>query len=65
MPIIEMHLMKGRTSEQKQRVATAITEAIHESLGVKPETIRILITEHGTEDFYVAGATLQKRAEKV
>lgn len=55
MPIIEMHLLEGRTSEQKQRAATAITEAVIGALGVKPESVRILITEHGADEFYVAG----------
>lgn len=55
MPIIEMHLLEGRTSEQKQRAATAITEAVIASLGVRPEAVRILITEHHADEFYVAG----------
>ncbi|MCW0182719.1 tautomerase family protein [Zavarzinia sp.] len=55
MPIIEMHLLEGRTSEQKQRAASAITEAVIGALGVKPESVRILITEHEADEFYVAG----------
>lgn len=55
MPIIEMHLLVGRSSEDKARAASAITAAAAESLGVKPETVRILVTEHGKDEFYVAG----------
>ncbi|MCB1757731.1 MAG: tautomerase family protein [Gammaproteobacteria bacterium] len=55
MPILEMHLMEGRTEEQKQHAATAITEALVGSLGVKPQSVRILITEHKNDQFYVAG----------
>lgn len=55
MPIIEMHLLVGRSSEDKARAARAITAAAAESLGVKPETVRILVTEHGKDEFYVAG----------
>ncbi|SEA03081.1 tautomerase family protein [Marinobacterium iners] len=55
MPIIEMHLLVGRSSEDKARAASAITAAAAESLGVKPDTVRILITEHGKDEFYVAG----------
>ena len=32
MPIIEMHMIEGRTVEQKQRVAAAVTTAVAESL---------------------------------
>ncbi|MDF2180540.1 tautomerase family protein [Neptuniibacter sp. CAU 1671] len=55
MPIIEMHLLVGRTSEDKARAAKAITDAAASSLGVKAETVRIMITEHQKDEFYVAG----------
>lgn len=55
MPIIEMHLLEGRSSEVKARMASAVTEAAAESLGVSPNTVRILITEHKKDEFYVAG----------
>ncbi|MFZ1386569.1 MAG: tautomerase family protein [Thiolinea sp.] len=65
MPIIEMHLMEGRTAEQKSAAALAMTEALSRSLGVSPETVRILITEHKDDGFYVAGKTMaQRQAEK-
>lgn len=65
MPIIEMHLMEGRTAEQKSAAAIAMTEALSRSLGVSPETVRILITEHKDDGFYVAGKTMtQRQAEK-
>ncbi len=32
MPIIEMHMMVGRTTEQKHKVAAAVTEAVAKSL---------------------------------
>lgn len=62
MPIIEMHLLEGRTTEQKRRAVAAITAAVTESLGVRPEQVRILITEHGVENFAVAGVTAGERS---
>lgn len=62
MPIIEMHLMEGRTVEQKRAVAQAVTEAVTHSLGVKQDTVRILITEHGDEEFFVGGMNMAQRA---
>jgi 4-oxalocrotonate tautomerase len=61
MPIIEMHLLEGRTVEQKRKAAAAITAALTESLGVRPDQVRILITEHGYEDFSVGGKTAGER----
>ncbi len=62
MPIIEMHLMEGRTTEQKRSAAAAITAAVSQALGVNPESVRILITEHRSDEFYVAGKTMAQRA---
>lgn len=64
MPIIEMHLMTGRSLEQKRSVAEAVTDAVTRALGVKRDSVRILITEHGLEDFSVAGTTVGARAEQ-
>ena len=58
MPIIEMHMIEGRTVEQKQRVAAAVAA----SLDCSPETVRILITEHREHEFYVAGLSKPQRA---
>ncbi|MDR2839130.1 MAG: tautomerase family protein [Azonexus sp.] len=63
MPIIEMHLMQGRTKDQKRKVARAVTDAVIEALGVRPESVRILITEHSPEEFSVAGVTAGAKAE--
>ncbi|ACO79224.1 4-oxalocrotonate isomerase; LapI [Azotobacter vinelandii CA] len=63
MPIIEMHMLEGRTDEQKRRVAAAVTKAVSEALDCGAETVRILITEHREEEFYVAGLNKAQRAE--
>ncbi|MDR2188628.1 MAG: tautomerase family protein [Azonexus sp.] len=63
MPIIEMHLMQGRSKEQKRKAARMVTEAVIQSLGVRPESVRILITEHSPEEFSVAGVTMGAKAE--
>ncbi len=62
MPILEMHLMKGRTEQQKSDAAKAVTDALVTSLGVKRESIRILITEHGEYDFFVSGMSMKERS---
>ncbi|MEH6501454.1 MAG: tautomerase family protein [Pseudoalteromonas distincta] len=64
MPIIEMHMLEGRTPEQKSRAAKAITEAVINSLGVRAESVRILITELRGAEFYVAGVAPAMKAEE-
>lgn len=55
MPIIQFNLLEGRTIEQKRTLAKRVTETVVEVLGVKPESVRILVHEMGPYDFSVAG----------
>ena len=64
MPIIEMHLMEGRTREQKRAVAEAVAEAVVRTLGVRLDQVRLLITEHTLEEFSVGGVTAGAKREK-
>jgi 4-oxalocrotonate tautomerase len=57
MPILEMHIVEGRTVEMKRKAVAAITAAIVESMQVRPDQVRILITEHSAEHFAVGGIT--------
>ncbi len=61
MPILEIHLLEGRSVEMKRKAVAAVTKALVESLKVPPETVRILITEHHEENFSVGGITAGER----
>ena len=63
MPILEIHLLEGRSIEKKRKAVAAVTAALVESLEVKADTVRILITEHPIEHFAVAGVTVGQRNE--
>jgi 4-oxalocrotonate tautomerase len=45
MPTIHVEMFEGRTPEQKQAFVTALTEATVQSLGAKPESVEIVLTE--------------------
>ena len=55
MPIIQVNLLEGRTVAQKRAMVSAVTDAIVESLGVKRETVRIMINEMHPEHFALGG----------
>ena len=40
MPIIDVELFEGRTIEQKRRLVKTMTEAVVQSLEVKPDDVR-------------------------
>jgi 4-oxalocrotonate tautomerase len=55
MPLIEIHMLEGRTDEQKRAVLDAVTEAVRESLGAPLNTIRVWIQEFSPKEYMVAG----------
>lgn len=57
MPICQIHLLEGRTVEQKRLLIQKITEAMHEAIGVKSESVRVILTEMPKEHFGIGGKT--------
>ncbi|HAR94577.1 MAG TPA: 4-oxalocrotonate tautomerase [Deltaproteobacteria bacterium] len=55
MPIVEIKLLEGRTLEQKKKLASAVTDAVVQSLGVNPDSVRITLLEMAQENYAVAG----------
>jgi 4-oxalocrotonate tautomerase len=55
MPLIEIHLLEGRTPEQKKKLLASVTEAVHESLGSPLASIRVWINEFSGEEYMAAG----------
>jgi 4-oxalocrotonate tautomerase len=62
MPIIQVNLLEGRTVEQKRALIGALTEAAVSALGVRRESVRILINELDREHFAVGGRTVGEGA---
>lgn len=55
MPLVEIHMLEGRTDAQKKALLDGVTEAIRDSLGVPLTSIRVWIQEFSPKDFMVAG----------
>jgi 4-oxalocrotonate tautomerase len=55
MPICQIHLLEGRTVEQKRMLIEKITIAMFESIGAKPESVRVILTEMPKEHFGIGG----------
>jgi 4-oxalocrotonate tautomerase len=66
MPLIEVHLLEGRTDEQKKALLAAITKAVQESIGSSLETIRVWIKEFSPKDYMAEGVWYgEKKKDKV
>jgi 4-oxalocrotonate tautomerase len=55
MPIVQIHLMHGRSDEKKRILVAKVTEAICNSLDQQPENVRIILQEMLPNDYAIAG----------
>ena len=55
MPILHVHLMKGRNKEKKQRLVEELTKAVCHSLELVPENVTIILHEMEKEHYASSG----------
>lgn len=55
MPIVHVHILAGRTLEQKQAFARAVTDAATTHLAVPATAVRVLIHEIPPTEWFTAG----------
>lgn len=58
MPLLQVHLLEGRSPELKAELVRELTEVIHRHLGSSPERISVLLSEYGTGHWNIAGEPL-------
>ncbi|WP_413300086.1 2-hydroxymuconate tautomerase [Bacillus sp. 1P10SD] len=63
MPIVQVHLLEGRSKELKQQLISEITAAVSRTLGNSPETIRVLLHDIPPENWGVAGLPMSNRGD--
>ncbi|MGQ0620772.1 MAG: 2-hydroxymuconate tautomerase [Panacagrimonas sp.] len=61
MPIIQVNLLEGRSVAQKRAMIAEVTQAVVRSLGVRAESVRILINEMQPEHYAVSGLSAGER----
>lgn len=61
MPHVQVTLLKGRTLDQKRKLATRITDALVEECGARREAVSVAIVEVTKEDFATGGTLVVDR----
>jgi 4-oxalocrotonate tautomerase len=61
MPTIRVELMEGRTPEQKKNLVSALTRAVVETLGTKPEAVDVLLFDVKRGDWATGGVLWSER----
>lgn len=64
MPIVQIHMLEGRTPELKEKLIYNVTQTIHETLNAPVETIRVILDEMPLQHFGIAGESVKKRREQ-
>jgi 4-oxalocrotonate tautomerase len=62
MPFLQIQLLTGRSPERKRALIERVTAAVVEALEVRPDQVRIILTEVPPEHWGVAGETMADRA---
>ena len=57
MPFAQIHIMVGRTEEQKRAVIEKVTQALVEALDAPKDNVRVWIHEVPKENWGIAGVT--------
>jgi 4-oxalocrotonate tautomerase len=58
MPVVHIHLIKGRSIEQKRQLAEKVTVALTETIGVQRDTVEVLLRELEAENAAKGGVLL-------
>ena len=64
MPHIQVTLVKGRTTEQKRRIARRLTDALSEEAQVDPKYISLSLVEVEADGFAEAGELVLDRRRR-
>lgn len=55
--IMRIHMLAGRTREQKRQLIRSTTDVAVQSLGVHPDDVRIVLLEIERENWGIAGTS--------
>lgn len=55
MPVVHIHMIEGRTVEQKRALVSRVTQAVSETINCPPEAVKIVISNKAKEDYAIGG----------
>ena len=58
MPIVNVQMYSGRTQQEKDRLAEAITEDVVKTLKIEREEVIVVFTEAAHGNWYASGVRL-------
>jgi 4-oxalocrotonate tautomerase len=65
MPLVNVHMARGRSPAQKKALMDAITDAMETHIGASRSSVRVWITEMDNTDFMAGGELLADKQERL
>ncbi len=62
MPTIHVEMLAGRTQEQKKALVTALTQAVVDTLGSKPEQVAVVLNDVPRSDWAIGGVFYSEKS---
>jgi 4-oxalocrotonate tautomerase len=62
VPLIQINMLEGRSPEQKKDLLSAVTEAVHTSIGAPKASIRVWVHEFAAADYMAEGVWQPEKA---
>jgi 4-oxalocrotonate tautomerase len=64
MPLVQITMLSGRTTEQKRKLAERITDVLVEEAGARRETVVVAFHEVSRESYASGGVLLADQGRK-
>ncbi len=61
MPIAQIHILEGRTNEQKEALISEVTQAIMKALDAPQQSVRVILSEMPKQHFGIGGESALKQ----
>jgi 4-oxalocrotonate tautomerase len=65
MPLIQVHMLKGRTDEQKRQIIESMTKVMIDVCGSSPERVAVLLHEMDADNWGRAGVPMSDETPAV
>lgn len=61
MPVVNIQLLSGRSKDQKAKIAKAVTDALVDIAGAKPQGVQVIFSDVEKDDWANAGVLMSEK----
>ena len=61
MPVVTIQLLSGRSKKQKTKIAKAVTDALVDVAGARPQGVQVIFADIEKDDWANAGVLMSEK----